>query len=243
MKALILAAGKGSRLGPLTATCPKPMLPVGGQPLLVHVIRWLRQYGITEVAINLHHLPEKITEQLGDGAELGVAITYSYEPELLGTAGAAKKLQTFFDTSFVVAYGDLFTNVDLGRILDLHRRRRTTGCLLTMALYRVPNPTECGLVEIAPDGRVLRFVEKPPAEEVFTDLANSGILVCEPTLLDYVPAHSVYDFGHHLLPHLLALGLPVYGQEIGNQEYLIDIGTPAGYARAEQAVAYDRALV
>lgn len=238
MKALILAAGKGSRLGSLTLTCPKPMLPVAGQPLLSHIIGWLRRYDIDEIAINLHHLPEQITTYLGNGAAAGVAITYSYEPELLGTAGAARQLQGFLDTTFVVAYGDVFTNVNLARVLDLHTQRRADGGLLTMALYRVPNPTECGLVELDASGRVVRFVEKPPPDQVFTNLANSGILVCEPAVLDHIPTQTVYDFGHDLVPYLLQQGLPVYGQEIGEEEYLIDIGTPAGYARAEQIAAY-----
>lgn len=218
------------------------MLPVAGQPLLNHVIAWLRRYGITEIAINLHHLPQMITSHLGDGAAAGVAITYSYEPELLGTAGAARQLQPFLATTFVVAYGDVFTNVNLARVIELHRQRQPAGCLLTMALYRVPNPTECGLVEIDETGRVVRFVEKPPRQEVFTDLANSGILICEPAVLDYIPVHSIYDFGHDLLPHLLRLGLPVYGQEISQDEYLIDIGTPAGYARAQEKAAHEWAV-
>ena len=235
MKALVLAAGKGTRISHLAGGSPKPMMPVGGKPLLAYLIGWLRDAGIREIAINLHHLPDIIREYFGTGANAGVTLTYSYEPELMGTAGAAKSLAHFLDESFVVVYGDIFTNVDLGRLIEIHQQPRPSGrALLTLGLYRVPNPTECGLVDVDASGRVLRFVEKPPAKEVFTDLANAGLLVCEPRLLNFVPAKMVYDFGHDLLPRLLQAGEPVYGAEIQAHEYLVDIGTPTGYARAQQ---------
>ena len=120
MKALILAAGEGRRLGPLTLDRPKPMLPIGRTPLLEHLLRWLRRYSITRVAINLHHQPHVITGYLGDGSHLGMSIAYSYEEELLGTAGAARKLQSFLDETFLVVYGDVFTNLNLARLLRFH---------------------------------------------------------------------------------------------------------------------------
>ncbi|HMN30115.1 MAG TPA: nucleotidyltransferase family protein [Caldilineaceae bacterium] len=238
MKALILAAGKGTRISHLASGVPKPMLPVAGRPLLEHLIEWLRASGITSIAINLHHLPKVIPTYFGNGAAHGVSLTYSFEPHLLGTAGAAKALAAFLDERFVVVYGDVFTNCDLRRMIDVHQRPRAAGnALLTMAVYRVPNPTECGLVELAADGRIVRFVEKPPAEAVFTDLANAGLLVCEPDILDLVPAQRVYDFSHDLIPSLLDGGAPLYGVELQPHEFLVDIGTPAGYARAQQLAA------
>jgi NDP-sugar pyrophosphorylase family protein len=237
MKALILAAGKGTRISDLTQHCPKPMLPVAGRPLLEHLLVWLRRYGISQIAINLHYLPEVIVNHFRDGQAWDVALTYSYEPTLLGTAGAAKALSAFLDEPFVVLYGDVFTNVDLARVLHFHEEHcRNAGSLLTVALYHVPNPTECGLVEINAQGRVTHFVEKPPAHEIFTDLANSGILVCEPEVLAYIPAGVAYDFGRNLLPRLLADHQPVYGQTIAPTEFVVDIGTPAGYARAQQTL-------
>lgn len=245
MKALILAAGKGTRLGSLTENYPKPMLAVGGQPLLAHHMLWLRSYGVSEVAINLHHAADVIREHFGGGSRYGVKITYSFEPELLGTAGAAKRLESFLDERFVVVYGDVFTNVDLARLVAFHETglaRGGAGAGLTMSLYRVPNPTECGLVDLDPAGRVLRFVEKPPPAEVFTDLANSGILVCDPALLQEVPAETVYDFGRDLLPRLLDSGRPVFGLPLASDEYVIDIGTPMGYSRAQKLVATQPAV-
>jgi NDP-sugar pyrophosphorylase family protein len=237
MKALILAAGKGTRISQLTNHCPKPMLPVQDRPLLEHLVNWLRAYGICEIAINLHHLPAVIPAYFGDGRDHQVSLTYSYEAELMGTAGAAKRLASFLQESFVVLYGDLVTNVDLGRLIAFHQAHQQDGqhALLSLALYRVLNPTACGLVDVDTAGRVLRFVEKPAAHEVFTDLANTGILVCEPEVLEQIPAETVFDFGRDLLPRLLDAGQPVFGLEIGAQEYVIDIGTPHGYACAQQS--------
>jgi len=237
MKALILAAGKGTRLGSLTENYPKPMLSVGGQPLLAHHMHWLRSYGITQIAVNLHHAADVIRDYFGDGEQYGVELTYSYEPELLGTAGAAKRIEDFLDERFVVLYGDVFTNVDLARLASFHAaglEGSDADAGLTMSLYRVPNPTECGLVDLDAAGRVRRFVEKPPPEEVFTDLANSGVLICDPALLLVVPADTVYDFGRDLLPKLLVDGYPIMGLPLAANEYVIDIGTPAGLARAQE---------
>jgi len=236
MKALILAAGKGTRLGSLTENYPKPMLAVGDQPLLARHIQWLRGYGIMQIAVNLHHAPDVVRDYFGDGRRYGVDLTYSYEPELMGTAGAAKRLERFLDERFVVLYGDVFTNVDLARLASFHARglaERGADAGLTMSLYHAPNPMECGLVDLDSAGRVRRFVEKPLAQEVFTDLANSGILICDPALLSKVPAAVAYDFGRDLLPDLLASGFLMMGLPLAGDEYVVDIGTPAGYMHAQ----------
>ncbi len=230
-KALILAAGEGTRLRPLTLKMPKPMLPIGGEPLLAITVGMLRNYGITDIAINLHYKPGAITDYFGDGRAFGVRITYSYEPELLGSAGAAKKLENFLDETFLVVYGDVLTNLDYGTLVRFHCLKEA---LVTLSLYRVDNPTEVGLVGIDNQWRITRFLEKPRPEEVFTDLANSGVLVCEPEILSYVPSYTFYDFGHDLLPRLLAAGEPMYGVPLADGEYLIDIGTPEKYRRAQR---------
>jgi mannose-1-phosphate guanylyltransferase len=235
VKALILAAGKGTRISHLTQNCPKPMLPVAEKPLLAHLVDLLHSHGILDIAINLHHAPEAITDYFGDGHKHDVNITYSYETTLMGTAGAAKRLEHFFNETFVVIYGDVFTNLDLHRLTSFHAtRQQANGAVLTLALYQVPNPTECGLVELDARNRVTRFVEKPPVDQVFTNLANAGIMVCEPEVLKLVPQDTIFDFGHNVLPRLLAMGSPIFGQVIANDEFLIDIGTPAGYQRAQQ---------
>ncbi len=240
MKALILAAGKGTRISHLTQNCPKPMLPVGEKPLLAYLVDWLRQHNITEIAINLHYAPDAIINYFGNGSAHGVALTYSYEAQLLGTAGAAKQLEYFLNEPFVVIYGDVYTNLNLTRLIDFHTAHKTSATnasIMTLALYQVPNPTECGLVALDAANRVTRFVEKPPADQVFTDLANAGIMVCEPEVLQFIPSHTAFDFGHHVLPRLLAVDSPIFGQALADHEFLIDIGTPAGYQRAQQKAA------
>lgn len=235
MKGLILCAGKGTRLRRLTESRPKPMLPIRGRPLLEHLIDWLRESGVREIAINLHHCPDVITEYFGAGWRHGVSITYSYEEELLGTAGAAKAFEFFLDQRFVVVYGDVMTNVDLKRVADYHISRRAEYGVVpavTMVLYRVPDPSQCGVVELDEQGRVREFVEKPPAEKVSSDLAFSGVMICEPSILDSIPAVTAYDFGYDLLPLLLDRGIPLFGMDKLPDEYVIDIGTLPGYLRA-----------
>ena len=229
MKGLILAAGEGQRLRPLTLTRPKPMLPVAGRPLLEHIVTHLRHHGVTQLAINLHHRPEAITTHFGDGRRWGVRILYSYEQRLLGSAGAAKKLDWFFDRTFVVFYGDLYTELNLRPLISFHLRH---GALATVALYKVPNPTACGIVELDSRRRIRRFVEKPAPDEVFSNLANAGIYVLEPSVLNFVDRQTPVDFGHDLFPLLINLGLPVMGFPI--EESLIDIGTMDKYLALQE---------
>lgn len=240
MKALILTAGQGTRLRNLTRNRPKAMLPLGGKPVLVHTLEWLRDAGISDIAVNLHYCPRVIPAYLGDGEKFGVSVHYSYEPQLLGSAGAAKALQSYFDETFIVVYGDLLTQMDLGRLIAFHEQQKRLApqsTEMTLSLYRVPNPTQCGLVDLSPTGRVLDFVEKPPADQVFTDLAFSGVLICEPTIFDFVPPHQEFDFGHDLFPQLLQAGKSLWAQEIQPHERIIDIGTLNGYLRALKAWA------
>ncbi len=235
MKALILAAGEGTRLRHLTSHRPKPMLPIHNRPLLAYTIEWLRHHHIDEIALNLHHCPTLISNYFGDGRRFGVSITYSSETDLMGTAGAAKQLQSFLTETFVVVYGDVFTNLDLSRLVALHinsRNTREQGSLLTMALHKVSDPSQCGLVQLNDAGRVTHFVEKPLPSQVFTQLAFSGIAICEPALLSYIPANAKVDFGHDLIPKLIVNQMSVFGQEIKPHEFVIDIGTLNGYLNA-----------
>ena len=235
---MILAAGKGTRLGDLTTKFPKPLLPIGDEPVLVHTLRWLRHHLITEIAINLHHEPEAVTGYLGDGQRYGVHLHYSIEKTLLGTAGALKPLVNFFDEPFVLVYGDVLTNLDLRAMAAFHRQHEAG---VTLGLYRVDDPTRCGVVETDPDGRVQRFVEKPAPEEVFTDLANSGVYLIEPEILSYIPMNQFYDFGHDLFPKLLRHNIPLYGFPVG-AAYLIDMGTLETYAQAQADYAQGKLL-
>ncbi|HEX7785627.1 MAG TPA: nucleotidyltransferase family protein [Methylomirabilota bacterium] len=233
MKALILAAGEGTRLRPLTLDRPKPMLPIGGRPLLEHIVAWLRHHGVTRIAINLHHRPHVVMDHFGSGSAFGVEITYSVEDEILGTAGGAKRLSAFLDETFVLAYGDVLTDLALGTLLDFHRSRPKTPHL-SICLYRVPNPWDCGIVRLDEQDRVLEFVEKPKRHEVFSDLASSGVLVVDPELLRYIPDGCFFDFGLDLFPALLEAGVPLYGWTLPDSAYLVDVGSPERYARVQR---------
>ena len=236
-KALVLAAGEGTRLRPLTLDRPKPMLPINGRPLLEYIIEWLRQHGIRDIAINLNYCPDVIVNYFGDGTGMDVRIAYSYENPILGTAGAARKLNGFLgDSPLVVMYGDVLTNMSLSALLAFHEqaRERDPRTQVTMGLYHVPNPTEVGLVGLDETGKITRFVEKPRPDQVFTDLANTGVLVIEPDALKLIPPDTFYDFGQHLFPQLLLAGVSMYGWVIPHGTYLLDIGTPDKYAQAQR---------
>ena len=230
MKALVLAAGEGQRLRPLTGDRPKPMLPVGGRPLLEHIVLLLRKHGIEDIVINLHYKPWAIVSHFGSGEQWSVRIRYSVEEKLLGSAGAVRRLAWYLrEGPFVVFYGDVFTDLDLSALIAAHRQQHA---MITMALYEVDNPTQCGIVELDEKSRVMRFVEKPAPDQVFSRLANAGVLVVQPEVLDLIPSDSVCDLGHDVFPKMLGQGMGIVGYPI--RESLIDIGTPERYRRAQE---------
>jgi NDP-sugar pyrophosphorylase family protein len=238
MKAMILAAGKGERLRPLTQTIPKPMLPVGGRPLLEHLVDLLRAHGVSEIAVNLHHKPDVIPNHFRDGSAFGMRITYSYETRLLGSAGAVKKAESFFDGPFFVLYGDVLTDLDLTALSTFHQAH---GAALTIAVYHAEEPIRCGIALMDEDGRVRRFREKPAAHEVFSDWASAGIFVAQPEILNLVPPEVYFDFGADLIPLLLDRGQPVYGYAAkGN---FLDIGSPERYRQAQREFAEGRVRI
>ena len=232
MKAMILAAGEGTRLRPLTAGVPKPMLPVAGRPALEYTVEWLQHHGIREIVINLHHHPETVIRHFGDASAFGVSIEYSIEERILGTAGGTKRRASFFDGSFVVVYGDVLTDLDLSAFVGYHSTRASIFHL-TMSLYRVPDPERCGVALLDAEGRVTSFVEKPSAGESPSDLASAGVLVLDPEILRYVPEGLFCDYGHDLFPALLQGGIPIYGWPLPKDAYLVDFGTPDNYKRAQ----------
>lgn len=231
MKAMILAAGEGSRLGPLTQETPKVLLPVGGIPMIEHQLSWLRSHGIREVVINLYHFGNNIKDFLGDGSRFGMEISYSPEEILLGTAGGVKRMESFFGDKFVVVYGDILTDFDLSAMADFHKQQKA---LVTIALFQAPNTWEVGIVETNKQGKILSFKEKPPRGSDSSNLSNGAIYVLEKEIVDYIPSHGYCDFGYDIFPKLLALRLPVYGYALEPDGYLIDIGTTDKYRKANK---------
>lgn len=236
VRAVILAAGEGTRLRPLTLDRPKPMVEVQGKPVIGHIVEWLASHSVRDVAVNLHYMPESIERYLGDGTTLGVRVNYSREEVLLGSAGAMKRLEPYLQAGpIVVVYGDVLTNLDLGALIEFHLQQVALDASIgaTVGLYRVPEPTRVGIVGLDARGRVTRFVEKPEPDAVFSDLANSGILIVEPHTLALIPPETFYDIGRDLLPKALGEGTPLCGWVIPAASYVLDIGSPERLALAQ----------
>jgi mannose-1-phosphate guanylyltransferase/phosphomannomutase len=235
MKAVVMAGGEGTRLRPLTASVPKPLLPVVNRPLMAHVLRLLRRHGFTDVVVTVQFLASLVRNHFGDGEEFGVSITYANEESPLGTAGSIKNAEdALCDGTFLVISGDALTDIDLTDLIAFHRER---DALITACLARVPDPLEFGITILDEDGRVQRFLEKPSWGQVFSDTVNTGIYVVEPEVFDYIPAGEVVDWSEDVFPALLAKDKPVYGYVAAG--YWEDVGTHEKYLQA-QADVLDR---
>jgi mannose-1-phosphate guanylyltransferase len=220
MKAMVMAAGLGTRLRPLTDFLPKPMVPIANRPVLHHLLNLLARHDIHEVGINIHLFPELIKGFFGDGSALGMSIRWSEEEKLLGTAGGTKKLEDYWGReSILITSGDGLHDVDVTALIGHHRRG---GGLATLAVKPVDDPSAYGVVILDRDTRVLGFQEKPTRDEARSDLANCGVYVIEPELLDRVPAGTFYDFGQDVWPSLIAAGEPVYAYT--TMAYWNDVG-------------------
>lgn len=208
MRAIILAAGKGKRLGEVADEIPKPMIKIGGKPILLHNILWLKSEGITELYINLHHRPDVIKNYFGDGSRWGVKIHYSYEPEILGTSGAVKKIADGWQESFLVVYGDNFFKSGFGleEFIKFHSEKNVAA---TVGVYRPGgNLSEKGVVVLDKAGRVLEFLEKP--ERPPSDLVSAGLYVLSPEAIGMIP-EGISDFGHDIFPAMLRGNKPIFG--------------------------------
>jgi len=232
-QAMILAAGEGTRLRPLTLETPKLLLPVGGRPLIEHTLAWLKSHGISQVAINLHHLGDKIKDFLDDGSRFGMKLVYSREEKLLGTAGGVKKIEEFFHGTFVVVYGDVITDFDLSAMLRFHRQKRAVA---TVAILEVPNPRDVGIVKMGGGNRILSFVEKPSYGTEVGNLGSGGVYIMEREILNYIPGTGYSDFAYDIFPKLVELNRPVYGYCLKPDDYLIDIGNIEKYRKANEDI-------
>ena len=233
MKALVLCAGYGTRLGELTRETPKPLLPLAGEPLLGHTLRWLAAQGFRDVAINLHYRPESIRDYVGDGAAFGARVIYSQEPALLGTAGALGRLREWAvaENDVLVVYGDLLLDERLGPMVEQHRR---TGASATILLHQRPNSNS--LIRMEEDRRISAFIERPDeAQRAATPYpwVNSGVYLVHRRLLDRIPPDTPMDFPRDLFAPL-ADTEPLYGYPL--QGYRCAIDSPQRYQAADRAV-------
>lgn len=235
---MILAAGVGSRLDPLTRNIPKPMVPIINKPVMEHIVDLLRNHGFNEIMVNLHHLGDQIEEYFGDGSRFGVEMHYSKEEQLLGTAGGLKKVEDFFDSTFVVIGGDDLADIDLTRGLAYHRKK---GAVATIALSLVDHPAQYGIVSLDENGKIRHFIEKPREEEVFSNTANTGVYIFEPEVLELIPRSTFYDFGKNLFPLLHKQNMPFYGWLTNS--YWCDVGNINQYRQAHNDALADRVRV
>jgi mannose-1-phosphate guanylyltransferase/phosphomannomutase len=227
MKAVVMAGGEGSRLRPLTSGIPKPLVPVVGKPVMEHILRLLRNHGITDVIVTLQYLGSAIRDYFGDGSDFGVDITYVVEDSPLGTAGSVKNAQEFLGEPFIVISGDALTDIDLSKVMTYHQEKRAAA---TIVLTSVSNPLEYGVVITNPDGTINRFLEKPSWGEVFSDQVNTGIYVVEPEVLDLLPPSTVVDWSSDVFPKMLANSMPLFGYLAPG--YWCDIGNIQTYYQA-----------
>jgi mannose-1-phosphate guanylyltransferase len=214
MRAMVLAAGLGTRLRPLTYEITKPMVPVLDRPVMEHIVDLLDRHGFGEVIANLHYFPDTIREHFGE------RLQYRFEPELLGTAGGVRACAEFFgDEPFVVISGDALTDIDLTALAARHRE---AGGVATLAVKQVPDTREFGVV-LHDGGRITGFQEKPAPEEALSDLGNCGIYVFDPRIFDYFPDRPFVDWANDVFPALLENDVPFYIHEV--QEYWNDVGS------------------
>jgi mannose-1-phosphate guanylyltransferase/mannose-1-phosphate guanylyltransferase/phosphomannomutase len=217
---MLLAAGLGTRLRPLTYEVPKPLVPVLGTPVMEHIARLLARHGFDDVVCNLHYFPEQIEKRFGDGSNWGLHLSYAYEEELLGTAGGVRNVRDHFgEETFLIISGDALTDIDLTALWDAHRAK---GGIATLSLKRVDDPSQIGVVILGDDGRIQGFQEKPDPAEALSNLGNCGIYVMEPEIFDFFPDKPFVDWALDVFPTLLAQDVAFYGHEIA--EYWNDIG-------------------
>ena len=224
-KALIMAAGYGTRLEPLTFAVPKPMVPIVNVPTMQHNIELLKKYGLKEVIANIHYYPEQIQNYFGDGRDFGIKLSYSYEKKLLGTAGGVKRMAKLIrvQNTFIVLSSDALTDINLKKIVNYHRSKKA---LFTIALAKVKDVSQFGVVIQNGEGRITGFQEKPKQEEAKNDMVNAGVYVIEPEVLDMIP-EGFYDFGKELFPRLVEKGDALYGYPM--VEYWSDVGCLGKY--------------
>lgn len=236
---MILAAGKGTRVRPLTYDLPKPMIPILGKPVMAYIVEHLAKCGVKDIMVNVSYLHEKIESYFGEGSRFGVRIGYSFEgyvdengevvPEALGSAGGMKKIQEFgrfFDDTTIVLCGDALIDLDIAAAVAEHKRK---GAMASVITREVPwdKVSDYGVVISDEDGRIVKFQEKPKREDALSNMASTGIYIFEPEAIDLIPSGEVFDIGSQLFPLMAEKGLPFYAQK---QEFeWLDIGSVTDY--------------
>ena len=245
MKAMILAAGKGTRVRPITYTIPKPLIPILEKPVMEFLLELLRQHGFDQIMVNVSHLANEIENYFRDGQKFGVQIAYSFEGrivdgvlvgEAIGSAGGMRRIQDFspfFDDTFVVLCGDALIDLDLSAAVKWHKSK---GSIATVIMKSVPREevSSYGIVVTDESGRVKAFQEKPKVDEALSTNISTGIYIFEPEVLKYIPSGQTFDIGSELFPKLVQMGAPFYGLVMDFE--WVDIGKVPDYWHAIRAV-------
>ena len=231
-QAVLMVGGKGTRLRPLTERYPKPILPILDKPCVMYLIESLVKAGIDEVIMACGYRSEHMAAAIGDGSDLGISITYSYEDEPMGTGGAIKLLEDRLDDVFVAVNGDVFSDMDIGLEIEEHIG---SGADVTISMVEVDDPTEYGIIGLDDTGRITRFKEKPKREEAFSNLINSGVYIVRKEVLGFIPEGKQYDISKELFPLLLEKGYHLHGHRIHG--HFRDVGRPYDLYQANVEVA------
>ncbi|HUS82465.1 MAG TPA: sugar phosphate nucleotidyltransferase, partial [Dehalococcoidia bacterium] len=230
MRAVVMAGGEGTRLRPLTSNQPKPMVSLCGKPCMEYIMELLAAHGFREAVVTLMFMPKAIRDYFGDGSPIDMDLDYSIELTPAGTAGSVKLAEDRLgDDTFVVISGDALTDFDLSEIVRFHKQR---GAMATIALKRVEDPLDFGVVVVDDEGHIERFLEKPTWGQVFSDTVNTGIYVLDPAVFEYIPSERPYDFSRDLFPKLFDMGAPLYGCVA--EGYWQDIGSLPQYRAANR---------
>lgn len=230
IKALIMAGGKGTRIRPLTLIRPKPLIPVANRPMIDYILENLKQDGFKDIIVTLNYLPHNIINGLKRKYK-DFKIKYSTEKHPLGTAGGVKKVEKYINDTFFVLSGDVLIDIDLNEALAFHREKKA---LATLVLTPVKDPRHFGIAVLDKNQEIVRFLEKPSPEEVFSKIANTGTYILEPEIFDYIPQEGEVDFSKDVFPRLLAEDAGIYGYIL--EGYWNDIGRPEGYLKANMDI-------
>ena len=231
MRAMILAAGLGTRLRPLTYIVPKPMIPVVNQPSIFYSLGLLERFGIKEVIINLYHEAKKVKDYLSRTREFNMQIIFSEEEYLLGTAGGVKKMENYFQETFLVLSSDGVSNLDLSEVLHFHKRKQAIS---TVVLKEEEERFKYGIALCNEESRINQFVEKPSWGQVFSNRVNTGIYIFEPEVFSYIPESREHDFGSQVLPAMVERGERIYGYLM--EGYWTDVGNLEDYRKAHRDI-------
>jgi mannose-1-phosphate guanylyltransferase len=230
MKACIMCGGEGTRLRPLTFDRPKPVIPITNRPSLVHLIEHLSKEGFNDIIITVGYMAEKIEENLGNGSMFGVHIDYVYEEDRLGTAGSVKNAEEYLgDEPFIVVGGDHVMNLDLRNMWRFHE---SNNAMVTIGLLSIDDPREFGIADMDVNNRISRFLEKPGPGEIFSNLASTGIYMCQSEILNWIPKGKKFDFAKDLFPAFLENNIVIRGFLVRGQ--WSDVGTPQAYRQAQR---------